>query len=183
MPSRALSPRPKFVQILIFAVGIHGEKEAFVAVGHQLTIGRQAFQGLTFQHAFVAFQIIENAALEHKETGAGPSLRLRFFGEVRYTIVGVQLRNAEARDRAHSGDGRQFSVRAMEFEQCADIDIRQPVAVGQHEGVRHRRNGPRACSRPPVIVSRPVSARHTLKSCLRDACCEIAPFAGCRGRS
>src|SRR5450759_5639445 len=135
-------------------------------VRHQFAISRKAFKGPAFQHAVVAltFQIIQNFAVEYKKAGVYPSIRLRFFREMRHAAIGFNVYYSETRYRAYGGQGRQFAVGTVKREEGGNVDIRQPVAIRQHEslGVQVACNSPQPA---PVIVSCPVSARQTWKSC------------------
>jgi hypothetical protein len=49
-----LLARPKFIQVLVFAVRVHGIEEPVMAIGHELTFTRQPPQRLPFEDALRA---------------------------------------------------------------------------------------------------------------------------------
>ncbi len=62
--------------------GIHADKKAIVAIPHELPVGRESLQWRALENATVAtFQVIENAALEDKETCTNPAIGAYFLGE------------------------------------------------------------------------------------------------------
>src|ERR1035437_8550745 len=119
-------------------------------VGHQFAIRRQALEGPAFQHAVITltFQIFQDLSVEYKEAGVDPSIRLRFFREMRHPATGFNVHYSETRYRAYGGPGRQFAVGTVKLEEGGNVDIRQPVAIRQHEslGVQVACNSPQPAS-------------------------------------
>ena len=92
--------RPEFIQVLVFAVGVHGEEEAVVAIGHELAFARQAFQRFALEDALRAAEVIEDAAVEDEEAGADQAVGLGLFHEALHLPCGVGFEHSEPRDRA-----------------------------------------------------------------------------------
>ena len=72
---------PHVVQVLVFAVRVHGIEKSLMQVGLQLPVGGQSLHRLAFENASVAFEIIENSRLEDKKTGAGEGFEAWAFQE------------------------------------------------------------------------------------------------------
>src|ERR1035438_229560 len=56
---RGLLTRPEFVQVLVFAICVHGEEEAIVPVSHELAFTCQAFQRLALENALGTGEVVE----------------------------------------------------------------------------------------------------------------------------
>src|SRR6266853_6089005 len=132
---RCLLARPELVQVLVFAVSIHGEEEAVMAISHELTFARQALQSLTFEDALGPTEVIEHAAVEDEEAGADQAIGLGLLHEALNLALGVGFEHSEARDGWDGRDSREPTVLAMKVEQAADVDVAQAVAVGKQERV------------------------------------------------
>src|ERR1035438_5928993 len=78
---RGLLTCPEFVQVLVFAICVHGEEEAIMAIGHKLSLFGQPLQRLALQDALRTCQIVEYASVKHEKTGADQSIRSWFFDE------------------------------------------------------------------------------------------------------
>src|ERR1700676_3342599 len=96
---RGLLARPEFVQILIFAVRVHGEEKSVMAIGHELTFARQPLQRLTFEDALWPAEVIEHAAVEDEKAGADQASRLGLLHEALNLALGIGFEHSEARDR------------------------------------------------------------------------------------
>src|SRR6266446_1340942 len=125
---RRLLARPELVQVLVFAVSVHGEEEAVMAISHELTFARQALQRLTFEDALGPTEVIENAAVEDEEAGADQAISLGLLHEALNLPLGVGFEHTEARDGRDGRNRREAAVLAMEVEQAADVDVAEAVA-------------------------------------------------------
>src|SRR6266403_3636901 len=132
---RCLLARPELVQVLVFAVSIHGEEEAVMAISHELTFARQALQRLTFENALRPAEVIEHAAVEDEEAGADQAIGLGLLHEALNLPLGVGFEHSEARDGWDGRDSREPTVPAMKVEQAADVDVAEAVAIGKQERV------------------------------------------------
>ena len=107
-----------------------------MAIGHQLAFGRQAFQRLAFENAFIAaIEIIEDAAIKDEKAGVDPAIEHGLFVELLDAAGAADVDNAVAGRRPHRGERRLFAVHAMKRDDFRDVDVGQPVAVGDHKGV------------------------------------------------
>src|ERR1700730_15194979 len=95
----SLLARPKLVQVLIFAVRIHGEEKSVMAIGHELTFARQPLQRLTFEDALRPTEAIEHAAVEDEKTRADQAGLLGLLHEALNLALVVGFEHSEARDR------------------------------------------------------------------------------------
>src|SRR5947209_1303327 len=134
LPGR-FAARPELIQVLVLAVRVHREEEAFVAVRHQLPLARQTLKRRAFKKAVAAFEVVEEPSVENEEPRADPPVQLRLLGEARHPAVFADLKDAEARDGAHGRDGREFAVRAVKLDDGAEVNVGDAVAVSHHEGV------------------------------------------------
>src|ERR1700675_4894760 len=132
---RRLLARPELVQVLVFAVSVHGEEESVMAIGHELTFARQAFQRLAFENALRPAEVIEPAAIEDEEAGADQAIGPGLLHEALNLALGVGFEHSEARDGRDGRNGCEASMLAMEVEEAADVDVAQAVAVGKQERV------------------------------------------------
>src|SRR5258708_31631092 len=91
-----LLARPEFIQVLVFAVGIHGIEEPVVAVSHELTFARQPLHRLPFEDAPWALKVIADAAGEDGEPLANQTLPPRFLHEAPHLAPGIRFPNSAA---------------------------------------------------------------------------------------
>src|SRR5260221_3736971 len=63
-----LLARPEFIQVLVFAVGVHGIEEPVVAVSHELTFARQPLHRLPFEDALWAVKDRKSTRLNSSHT-------------------------------------------------------------------------------------------------------------------
>ena len=104
-------------------------------VRHQLPVRREPLERLALPLRVVAVDVVEHRRLEHEERAVDPALAgLRLLGELD-DLVAVELEVTEARRRPDGGDRRELPVRAVELEQRVEIDVRDAVTPGQHEGL------------------------------------------------
>src|SRR5260370_36448021 len=90
-----LLARPELVQVLVFAVSVHGEEESVMAIGHELTFASQAFQRLAFENALRPAEVIEHAAGEDEETGADQTISLWLLHEALNLPLGVRFQHSQ----------------------------------------------------------------------------------------
>lgn len=126
---------PESVEKLELTIGIHRKEESVVAIDHELTFGGQSFQGLAFENALVGIEVVEDTGTKNKVAGAGPTVGLGLLGESGDASVVGDGEHSKARGRLHGSDGCQSTVRAMEFEKLADVDISDAITIGDHERV------------------------------------------------
>src|ERR1700682_20602 len=77
----SLFARPEFVQVLVFAVRVHGIKKSVMTIGHELAFARQSLQRLTFEDAFRSVKVIKHATAEDEEACADQAIRLGLLHE------------------------------------------------------------------------------------------------------
>src|SRR5665213_2933280 len=126
---------PEVVQDLAFAKRIHGLKETVVVIGDKLEIGGQALERFFLEHALIAIEIIEHLALEYKEPGTGPGVRLGFLYEVQHLVGLVNVEDAKSRNRAKSGHRGEPAMVPVERQQPRDIDVAHTISVSQHKTI------------------------------------------------
>src|ERR1700681_388065 len=95
---RSLIARPKFIQMLIFAVGVHSVKEAIVAICHELTFSRETFQWLSLEDALRTAEVIKYASVENEKAGTDQTIRSRLFHEALNLPFVVGFEHSEAGD-------------------------------------------------------------------------------------
>src|SRR5579862_1346163 len=113
---RSFLARPEFVQILIFAVGVHGIEESVVAIGHELTFTRQPFQRLAFEDALRTAEIIEYAPVKDEKTGTDQARGLGLLHEALHLSARVGFEDSEARYGRHRRDRCQTAMLAVELQ-------------------------------------------------------------------
>src|ERR1035438_621106 len=132
---RRLALAPDFVQILVLAVGVHGEEESVVLVRDQLALAREPLHGTSLKgDGVVVLNVVEHLAVAHEVSGTDPSIELRLFEEAFHAVVAGDFENAETRRGTDGGNGHQFAVRPVELDDLVDVHVAQSVAVGQQEG-------------------------------------------------
>src|SRR5580692_97001 len=95
---RGVALGPEIVQIFEFAVGIHGEKEAFMAICRELAVLRELFEGLAFEGASRPAEVIEHLAVQDKMACRHPAIEERLFGKLCHLPLISQLQHAEPRN-------------------------------------------------------------------------------------
>ena len=84
----------------------------------------------------VVGEVIKNTRLEHKKAAIDPAFAgLWFFREIQHPSL-ANVHAPEPGRRPHRGDRRQFSVGAVKRQQCREVHIRNPIAIGEQEGPR-----------------------------------------------
>ena len=78
--------------------------------------------------------------------------------------IAVEDQPAEAGRRPHRGDRRDPPVLTVEGDELVEVDVGDAVAVGEHERSAPEPAASSRLTRPPVIVSGPVSTRWTVQS-------------------
>src|ERR1700682_2169990 len=91
-----LLARPEFVQILIFAVRVHGVEKSVMVIGHELAFARQSLPRLTFVDTFRSVKVIEHATAEDEEACADQAIRLGLLHEALNLSLGVGFEYSEA---------------------------------------------------------------------------------------
>src|SRR5271155_4746207 len=86
---RGLFARPELIQVLVFAVSVHGMEEPVMPIGHELTFTRQSLQRFPFEDALRAIEVIEHAAIENKKTGTDQAIRLGFLHEALHLTLSI----------------------------------------------------------------------------------------------
>ena len=92
----------------------------------------RASKRLLLEHAVEPEVVLQHLRFEHEEPTVHVLVGLRLLPEPLHRAVGVQLDDAEARQRADGGHGGEPAVALVEREQRGDVDIGEPVPVGDH---------------------------------------------------
>src|SRR5688572_2713993 len=107
--------------------------EPLVAIRRQLSVGRQPLERRVLEKSVVALDVVEHLRLQHEESAIDPPLTdlrlLREFGDK----VAVENQSTKTRRRTNRGDGSQFAVASMEFQQGARVDAAHTITVRHHE--------------------------------------------------
>ena len=104
-----------------------------MSVTHQLAVFREPLDRFTLPDRVIPFDIVERPAVQDEITAVDPSFAgFRLLVKLR-NLISCKTDAPETGRRAHGGDGGQFSVRLVKFEQSRQIQIADAVAVGQHE--------------------------------------------------
>jgi hypothetical protein len=105
-----------------------------MAKRHELTVRRQALHRRLLEHDIVSVEIVGHAGLQHEKRAIDPTLRrLRFLIEFDNAIA-VEFDMSIPRRRTHCGHGGEFAMRAVKGEKFVEIDVRDTIAPGEHEG-------------------------------------------------
>src|SRR5712691_6384085 len=107
---------------------VHGDPEARVAVSEELALRRQPREGRFLVIAALR-QPFDAFVIEHVDAGAHPLGQERRFAETGDRVVVVQLDDGEGRAHLRDDERRRGATPAMVFEQLAQIDAEQLVAV------------------------------------------------------
>ena len=106
-----------------------------MAIRHQLTFGGELFERLTLERGIVSGDVVEDSRFKNKEPAVDPALSgLRLLKELRHAVA-LQFEATEARNRRNGGNRGQLPVRAMKFQQCVQVDVCQPITIGDHKGL------------------------------------------------
>ena len=125
---------PHLVQQFVLPAGVHRHPPVLVLVALQLPVLGQPHQRLALEVRLPCRReaIEEGAAKDEEPAVDRPRGDLRFLGETGHLGSG-QRQLAEAGDRPHAGHRAQPIVGLVEIEEARDVDVGQPVSVGQHE--------------------------------------------------
>lgn len=86
--------------------------------------------------AVIGLHDIENTGFQHEEPAIDQIwCRIRLFLEPMDPSIVIEVQMPEGRQRVDHCHGRQLTMGFMELDQGVDIYIRQPVPIGEHEGV------------------------------------------------
>ena len=78
-----------------------------MAIGHELIVGRQAFERLAFEDALIAaVEVIEDAAMEDEVAGVDPAVEHGLFVELLDGAAAIDADDAVARRRPDGGERR-----------------------------------------------------------------------------
>src|SRR4029434_9216943 len=96
-------------------------------------VGRETLQRITLPQRVVAVDIVDGASIENEEAAIDPPFAgLRLPHDLSATRT-FEDDPAEARRRAYRRHRGELSMRLVEAQQRADIEVRNTVAVGHHE--------------------------------------------------
>src|SRR5262245_21674700 len=130
---RRVAALPQPVQVLQVAQRVHALPEVAVLVGHELAFLRERLERLELEVRRVAGDEVERSRLEDEEAAVDPRVALQaLLGELLHAVA-LEREAAEARGRAHGGDGRELAVRLVERDELVEVDIADAVAVGAEE--------------------------------------------------
>ena len=104
---------------------------------------------------------------QHEEAAIDPAaVAVGFFDKFTHASPS-HAQAAIAPGRLHGSDRGQLTVIAMKFHQRADVDIGNTVAIGEAESLFVLDMARARFSRPPVMVSSPVSTSVTFHGSAR----------------
>src|SRR3954465_10021160 len=140
-PSRGLLPglparlarRPLLLQHDLVPEAVHVLPVAGMAVGGQLAVVGQALERLALPDRLVALDVVEDAGLEDEEAPVDPAAVAGGLLAERLDAVALERERAEAAGRLDRRQGREHALLAVEFDQGADVDVRDAVPVGEAE--------------------------------------------------
>src|SRR4051794_34794344 len=132
LPAR-LARRPLLLQHDLVAEAVHVLPVARVPVGGQLAVIRQALKGLALPDRLVALDVVEDAGLEDEEAPVDPATVAGGLLAERLDPVSLERERTEAAGRLDRRQGREHALLAVEFDEGADVDVRDAVAVGEAE--------------------------------------------------
>ena len=136
-------------------------------IGDQVAVVGQSLEGLALPDRVRPVDEAEHRRVGDEEAAVDEAaVAGRLFLEAADEVT-FELESAEPARRRDRGDGRLLAMTFVEGDQLADVDRRDAVAVGEAEGLVVVQVGSTAFSRPPVIVSAPVSTRVIRQGSLR----------------
>src|ERR1700689_445647 len=102
-------------------------------VGRELALAREAAQRLLLPYALVTADVALDGGREHEEAAVQPrAVPARLLLEVAHARTG-DLHGPESSGGLHGGDRGERTLRAVVFDQRADVDVGETVAVGETE--------------------------------------------------
>jgi hypothetical protein len=123
--------------IILVAERVHVLPESAVVVDGELAVVHEAAQRLLLPDGGVALDVVEHARLADEEAAVdqvavGGGLLAEAVHPVR---LRREVERAEAARLQHRRHGGERALLAVEGDQRADVDVGDPVAVGQAEGL------------------------------------------------
>src|SRR3954468_2762643 len=118
---------------MLVAQRVHALPEPGVPVRHQLAVARDVRERLALPCLRIVDEVLANPRLADEESAADPVVEaLRLLEELVH-LLAVEIHVAVEGDRPDDRYRDQLAVRAVELEQTAQVDVRDAVAVGEHE--------------------------------------------------
>lgn len=119
--------------MVLVAKGIHGLPEPFMLICHQFTFIGQSLQRTGFPTRLVAIDILYAGRLKDKKATVDPaSVPLGLLGEPGHPVF-LHVEGAVPARRLHRGHRCLAAMLLVEGNQRRDIDIAQPVTIGEAE--------------------------------------------------
>src|SRR5438477_4011929 len=126
---------PELIEHDLLAERVHALPEFVMSVCHQLRIGCKPLERLPLEVRFVAVDVVQHRRFEDEEGAVDPAFpKLRLFREAD-DLVAFEIEMTKAGRRTHGRQRRQLSVGAMEGEQLVEVNGRNAVTPGEHEGL------------------------------------------------
>lgn len=132
---RSLARIPEPVEQFIFARSIHALPETLMTEGYHLAVADSREHGFVFEYKVRRIMKICGNEIAVYDHVAAVDIAIRLGGfllESRHAVVG-NIHCAESAQWMNRRAGEPAAVGTMEREKFRDIDIGQPVAVGQKE--------------------------------------------------
>ena len=113
---------------------VHALPEIVVAICHQLTFTSEPLEWLLFPVSAVSVDVVEYCGFEHEESSVDPALfRLGFLRELD-NLITLHFQMTETSCRPHCRERCQLTVPPVELKQIPEIEIRNSITPGEHEG-------------------------------------------------
>src|SRR2546429_7905887 len=104
-------------------------------VGDELAVGREPGQDVALPDRAVALDEVENGRLDDEEPAVHLSRTRRVLLEHLGHAVAVYGYGPEPRGGTDDGHRRQQARPAVQLDRRADVDVGDPVAIGEAEGL------------------------------------------------
>src|SRR3989344_282509 len=125
---------PQTVQLIAVTKRVHAVPESGMAIGVQLAISGRGFQRFPLQHSVIAGNQVQETWRHYEKTAVYPILaELGLFHETGYFSACSHLEFSVARGGVNGGHRRESAVLVVEVSQCAQVNVRNAIAIGQHE--------------------------------------------------
>ena len=125
---------PQGLKLRLLTHCVHALPEALVLVAHELTFRSQAAQRLLLENAGISRQVVEDFRLQdHVSSIDWGAVQLRLLTERMDGVVAADVQDALRLVLQNSRERCQLAMRAMEFDELADIDITYAIAIRHAE--------------------------------------------------
>jgi len=130
----SVSALPEIIEIHLVSKRIHGVPELCVPEGNELFFLGESLHGHAFKRHMISFDILKDFWLHYEEAGVDPgTILFRLLPKSGDNAIFIQIKYAPSSQRKNRRDGCNLALRVMKFNQITNVNIRNPISIGEQE--------------------------------------------------